>query len=327
MHFEEFLYKLDLNCILQNGKLHLIQKWIKQQREDGVAYSIKRRIASLSSIFSFYRDLGVIQQNCFRAVEVPPGHQDHHSPILDMEQLKEVYQYANQLEESESHFGPTIKLLVLSGLRNDALTNLKVQDLHIEKSLLCLNENSVTINTKHKVQLIPLPPILMSELIDHINKHKLQAEDKLLFGLAGLPLGDKALNRITDRLSSVLQLSRFDKVTPHGFRATISTLLSERGIDLNSIRFLLGHSEKDNLHFYIRRYGRHIQVLRRELTRLEEELAQKNARLPDSANLQNKMGEVYLSQSPIIQKETLIQLLQTHPDVAAMILQKGLVQL
>lgn len=168
-----------------------------------------------------------------------------------MEQLKEVYQYANQLDESESHFGPTIKLLVLSGLRNDALTNLKVQDLHIEKSLLCLNENSVTINTKHKVQLIPLPPILMSELIDHINKHRLQAEDKLLSGV--------------------------EKVTPHGFRATISTLLSERGIDLNSIRFLLGHSEKDNLHFYIRRYGRHIQVLRRELTRLEEELTQENA--------------------------------------------------
>lgn len=248
-----------------------------------------------------------------------------------MEQLKKVYQYANQLEEGESHFGPTIKLLVLSGLRNDALTNLKVQDLHIEKSLLCLNENSETINTKHKVQLIPLPPILMSELIDHVNKHKLQAEDKLLFGLAGLPLGDKALNRITDRLSSVLRLGADDKVTPHGFRATISTLLSERGIDLNSIRFLLGHSEKDNLHFYIRRHRRHIQVLRRELTRLEEDLTQENAEvicsLSDSKNLQNKVGEIHISQSPIIPKETLIQLLQTHPDVAAMLLQKGLVQL
>ncbi|WP_199929421.1 tyrosine-type recombinase/integrase [Brevibacillus brevis] len=124
-------------------------------------------------------------------------------------------------------------------------------------------------------------------------------------------------------------MSGVEKVTPHGFRATISTLLSERGIDLNSIRFLLGHSEKDNLHFYIRRYGRLIQVLRRELTRLEEELRQENAevicRLTESTNLQNEMGEVYLSQSPIIQKETLIQLLQTHPDVAAMILQKGLV--
>ncbi|WP_157448575.1 hypothetical protein [Brevibacillus brevis] len=49
--------------------------------------------------------------------------------------------------------------------------------------------------------------------------------------------------------------------------------------------------------------------------------------MTESTNLQNKMGEVYLSQSPIIQKETLIQLLQTHPDVAAMILQKGLAQL
>lgn len=39
----------------------------------------------------------------------------------------------------------------------------------------------------------------MSELIEHIKKHQLQAEDKLLFGLSGLPLGDKALNRLTNR--------------------------------------------------------------------------------------------------------------------------------
>jgi Phage integrase family len=171
----------------------------------------------------------------------------------------------------------------------------------------------------------------MTELIEHVNKHQLKAEDKLLFGLGGLPLGDKALNRITNRLSSVLQLSGDEKITPHGFRATISTLLSERGIDLNSIRFLLGHSEKDNLHFYIRRYGRHIQVLRRELTRLEEELSQKGDEViiwkPDFKESSNKERETDTSQSPIIPKETLIQLLQTHPDVAAMILQKGLVQL
>ncbi|MED1958670.1 tyrosine-type recombinase/integrase [Brevibacillus formosus] len=130
-------------------------------------------------------------------------------------------------------------------------------------------------------------------------------------------------------MSSVLQLSGDEKITPHGFRATISTLLSDRGIDLNSIRFLLGHSEKDNLHFYIRRYGRHIQVLRRELTRLEEGLSQKGDEVivwkPDFK--ESSKRETDTSQSPIIPKETLIQLLQTHPDVAAMILQKGLVQL
>lgn len=54
MHFEEYLCEMNMKCSLQNGKLHLIQKWIKKQRDEEVAYTtIKRRIASLSSIFSF----------------------------------------------------------------------------------------------------------------------------------------------------------------------------------------------------------------------------------------------------------------------------------
>jgi len=48
---------------------------------------------------------------------------------------------------------------------------------------------------------------------------------------------------------------------------------------------------------------------------------------PDFKDSLDKERETAASPSPIISKETLIQLLQTHPDVAAMILQKGLVKL
>ncbi|WP_170207331.1 site-specific integrase [Brevibacillus formosus] len=47
MHFEEFLCEISMNCSLLNGKIHLIQKWIKKQHKEDVAYStIKRRITS-----------------------------------------------------------------------------------------------------------------------------------------------------------------------------------------------------------------------------------------------------------------------------------------
>lgn len=63
------------------------------------------------------------------------------------------------------------------------------------------------------------------------------------------------------------------RVTPHGFRATIATLLDERGnIGHDAIKFLLGHSQKDNLHYYLRRDQRKIHQLRKELTLIEEEL-------------------------------------------------------
>jgi site-specific recombinase XerD len=327
-HFEDFLYEMNLDPILQNGKLHIIQKWIKHQREEGIsATTIKRRIASLSSIFSFYRDLGVVQQNCFKVVEVPPGKQEHHSGILEMEELKKVYRYADDMGKTAAYISPTIKMLIFTGLRNETLTNLRVHHINFEKSLLYVNHGAVTLNSKHKMQIIPLPPKLLLELEHHVKDHQLHPQDKLLFGLAGQPLGHKALNRLTNRISIDLGWTNDQRVTPHGFRATISTILSERGVDLAAIKFLLGHSEQDNLQFYIRRYGRHIRMLQRELTRIEEELSQEPHAIPgkQESHSSGEAGEKKTDgKTHLLPKEILLKLLETDPELAVIMIQKGL---
>ncbi|SFK90890.1 tyrosine-type recombinase/integrase [Brevibacillus centrosporus] len=328
MHFEHFLNDMEMDGFLENGRLHFVQKWIKYQRDEGVSNStIRRRIASLSSIYSFYRNLGVVQQNCFKAVGFPVGNQDHHSPILELGQLKEVYHYAENLPKEEYYIRPTIKMLIFTGLRNEALTNLKVKQINFEKSLLYLDYDTAKINTKHKVQLIPIPPKLLNELQDHIRTQHLAPNDKLLFGLSGQPLGSKALNRLANRISLDLGWSNDQRVTPHGFRATISTVLSERGVELAAIKFLLGHSEQDNLQFYIRRYGRHIRLLHRELARIEEEFSQKSTVFNDFP-IPNITRDIEYKKTPEIThklpKELLLKLLDTDPGLAVIVIQKGL---
>lgn len=57
-NFEEYLIKLDIEPIISNGKLHVIQKWVKDLKEAGVAFTtIKRRLASLSSIVEFFTEI------------------------------------------------------------------------------------------------------------------------------------------------------------------------------------------------------------------------------------------------------------------------------
>ncbi|MET3289323.1 UNVERIFIED_CONTAM: site-specific recombinase XerD [Brevibacillus sp. OAP136] len=327
-HFEAFLYDLQHEPLLSNGKLHLIQKWIKQQREQGVSRTtIKRRTASLSSVFSFYRDVGVVDKNCFKAVEIPPGNQEHHSPILEMEQLKQVYRYADNLSKDVRHVSPTIKMLIFTGLRNEALTKLKVKHIRFDKELIWLNYDRLTINSKHKVQIIPLPPRLLQELKRHVQENDLQADDKLLFGLAGLPLADKAINRLTNRISEDLHWLGENRITPHGFRATISTILSERGVDLSAIKFLLGHSEQDNLHFYIRRFGRVTHLLRRELTRIEEDLYQTESQIHSLSEYQFSEKKVEETPKSLISRDTILKLLETKPEIAIALLEKGLARL
>lgn len=299
---------------------------MKEQRNQGVASTtIKRRIACLSSIFSFYRDLGVIQQNCFKVIEIPPGNQEYHSPILDINQLKQVYSYAEELRKAISHISPTIKMLIFSGLRNEALTNLLVQNINFENALLCINPEAKSVNYKRKMQVIPLPPKFVSELREHTYNYNLKQTDKLLFGLSGLPLADKALNRLTDKISKDLGWMGERRVTPHGYRATISTLLSEQGIDLSSIKFLLGHSDKDNLQFYIRRFGRHIRLLQRELTKIEEMLSDENTYNKVADDPLNIIIEKNLdrNENVLLPRELLLRLIDSDPEIAVKMIQKG----
>ncbi|WP_211200016.1 tyrosine-type recombinase/integrase [Salicibibacter cibi] len=177
--FENFLCDRGLDPTLQNGRLDYVQKWIKEQKDGGVSAStMKRRTTALSSLFSFYRDLGIVGKNPFKVITLPVGQAGHHSPILTLDQLREVYQYAEGLQKEGHPAAMTIKALIFTGLRNEALSSLTVKSIHVDKKWL--KYERAYINSKNKVQIIPLPPKLLSELQAHIHMHHLQADDLLL---------------------------------------------------------------------------------------------------------------------------------------------------
>ncbi|WP_354142443.1 tyrosine-type recombinase/integrase [Brevibacillus brevis] len=117
-----------------------------------------------------------------------------------------------------------------------------------------------------------------------------------------------------------------ERITPHGFRATISTILSERGVDISAIKFLLGHSERDNIQYYIRRFQRHINQLKKSLTQIEDELIQgttnghvlKNIYNEDKSQIGENRG------LDLISKDVLLKLIQADPDIAVSLIQRGL---
>ncbi|WP_232696360.1 tyrosine-type recombinase/integrase [Brevibacillus daliensis] len=156
-------------------------------------------------------------------------------------------------------------------MRNQALTMLKVKDVLLDRQMI--HYDAGLINSKHRIQFFPLPPKLLELIQLHIDHHKLQPEDVLLYGLKGIPLHNKQLNRITNKICEGLGWKGEDKVTPHGFRTSIATILDERGnVSLDSIKFLLGHSNQENIQYYLRRDQRKINALRKEMTKIEEEL-------------------------------------------------------
>ncbi|MFT4416027.1 tyrosine-type recombinase/integrase [Fredinandcohnia humi] len=322
---EKFSDEHHLNLNLGNVRLHIVQKWIKWQQFNNAASStIKRRMACLSSIFDFYKSLGIVNSNPFKAISIPDGFSSHHSPVMNIEQLKKVYLQIKDLKLKGVDIEVTVKVMLMTGLRNEALTRLTVSNILVDKEILLYDAG--IYNRKHKVQFFPLPPKLFALLQHHIKTNDLKPEDPLLYGLKGQPLQNKQLNRITDRICAELGWREEEKVTPHGFRATIATLLDERGISHDAIKFLLGHSEKDNIKFYLRRDQRKINLLRKALTEIEDELEEsilEESPLVSSDTKKEGGGDFKKQHELSLPEDILLKLLETHPQLALTIIQRG----
>jgi integrase/recombinase XerD len=272
LRFEEFSLEEGFEPTLEKIKLHHVQKYINRVQNDEAYNTTKRIIASLSSVFSFYIDIGTIKSNPFKASDLPVGEGGHHSRSLDFEEIVDVFEAIERIKDKEGNdLSVTTGVLLFTGLRNQALPDIKVKDVWFDKELIYYYAGYV--NGKHKIQYFPVPPRLLDKIKKHIEYNHLQPEDQLLQGLKGLDIKNKQLNRITDRINKELGWVEDKHVTPHGYRASIATILDERGMELDTIKYLLGHSiTKDNINQYLRRDNRKIRALRAELTNIEADI-------------------------------------------------------
>jgi site-specific recombinase XerD len=332
--FENFLYDIGVEPTLTNAKIHLVNKWIQKMSEDNASPgTIRRRLAALSSVFSFYMDLGIARSNPFKAVERPVGESAYHSALLELNEVKEVFRVCKTLRAQSIDIDLTVRMLFFTGLRNQALTNVKVKHVLLEQGMLQIAPK--LINNKNKPQVIPLPPKLLEQIKLHIEH--LQPEDTLLYGLNGQPLHEKQLNRITNRINNELGWEGKKRITPHGFRSSLSTLLSERGIDQVAIKLVLGHSDKEvdfheNMWIYIRKHKRFINLIRRELTAIEAELEgiQHQDEVKDKKVPPIEREAASVQQSILdnlrMDEEMLISLLQSYPKLAMEMIKQGIIK-
>jgi integrase len=289
----------------------------------------------MSSLFSFYLNLGIVHANPFKAVEKPEGSSSYDSALMEMDDLKKMFVVVEDLKKQGMNIEITSKVMFYSGLRNSALSQLKVEDVLFDQALL--QKRNCVENSKNKYQFLPVPPKLLLLLQSHIQKNNLKPEDTLLFGLRGDPLHAKQLNRLTNRLNNALDWKDKNRITPHGFRSSLATLLSERGIDIKAIKLILGHSDADidyhaSVRIYIRNNKRMIHLIQKELTSIEEEIDQ-FVQSPQSmkeiaqTNTQSPFVLESTKDSESFDEEMLIKLMETHPKLAMNIIQRKMVSL
>lgn len=295
LSFQVFMEENEIEPLIKNINFELAQAWLTGQYKTGYAgTTIKSRVGFLKSLNSYLVNLGILQSNIFKEIDkgIIIEEDNHHSKVLSLSELYEVYKAAFELDELGKNVLISTLIAMFTGVRNTSLVDLKVKSISKEMGIIFKYEGKRK-NTKNKDYRLPLPPKLLALLINYIEDKELEPEDSLLYGLRGTPLANKQFNAVVNQLCLTLGWTKVRDLeanetkedldenstikgkkvftntekhfTPHGFRYTIATVFSEMGIKDASIRFLLNHSEfeKGNLKSYIisdKTYSKEVKI-------------------------------------------------------------------
>ena len=157
--------------------------------------------------------------------------------------LEELHHFLDIVKETEpfKHFA-LFRLLAFSGLRKGELYALKWADinfdsnlLNIDKSLGRIDGKAIEKSTKNESSVRTI--YLDDETIDIISNEYMfsyiSSNDKIE------PLHADYINNVLNR---IIKKHKLKPISPHGFRHTHATLMSEIGIDPSNTSKRLGHA-------------------------------------------------------------------------------------
>lgn len=241
----------------------LIEQWRVKRSNDGISnVTLNRNIATLKAVITKATEWGHLKENSLKSLKL---YKIDRSPkvrylTLDEEtnlrnvltarekKLKEGRKNANQWREARGYalypeyqdeelcdyLMPMILLSINTGLRQGELFNLRWDMIDLtEQSIIISGE--VTKNSSSRY--IPLNDEAMS-LIKNLYK-KRQRKNNLVFpSKNGLPF-----NNVKKSWSSVLKKAQISNFRWHDLRHHFASKLVMAGVDLNTVRELLGHSD------------------------------------------------------------------------------------
>lgn len=211
--------------------------------------SIKRKVATLKSLFNFLEFEDLIEINPFRKMRINIKEQKVLPKALNKNQMSSIFKtvYRTKSEKTKiSEFGDfeilrniiVVELLYSTGARVSEIANLKDHMIDVSTGELKIlgkgNKeriihicNTETLEILRNYRQCYLERIILSGgyfLVNRINKR----------------LSDQSIRGIIKHLSIKAEVPVH--VTPHMFRHTVATLLLENDVDIKYIQSILGHS-------------------------------------------------------------------------------------
>jgi site-specific recombinase XerD len=203
-------------------------------------FTVRRKLAGISSLFGFLEDTGQIARNPARGIPLPKVAQSL-PECLTEEQARRLLEATH----TPWHLA-MVALLLFAGLRRGEAVAATLGDLDLDQAQLVVRGKGATQRT------VALAPPVVQAIRDYLRCRPTTDSDHLFVSrIGGQPIAGRVVNRM---LARVLQEAGLDDetVTPHTLRRTFATHLVRQGVDVRTAQELLGHADLHTTARYLR---------------------------------------------------------------------------
>ena len=238
-----------------------IQRWISERREAGrAAATINYSVNTLKGVFSRAVEWGVIEESNLKSIKSIKEDNTRIRFLSDSEEkallgvmrerdaeARESRLSYNQHREKRGkpliqtfeswayvdHIEPLVLIAMNTGLRRGELLSLEWKDINLTRSFLTVRAANAKSN---KSRVVPLN----STALNVLKKWKSQTEST---GFVFCGEGDLPLTDIKKGWNALLERTNIFDFRFHDLRHHFASKLVMNGVDLNTVRELLGHAD------------------------------------------------------------------------------------
>jgi integrase/recombinase XerD len=255
-------YRNDLNQVCVYLKRQQIENWQQVTREhitdyllemrEGQAYrptTIARKLAALKAFFRYMQSTGIITSNPIEKLDAPRVQREL-PHVLSQEQIASLFRQVKVETPAGQRDFAMLHILCATGMRVSELVSLNLADFDAERAtIVCPGRSS----RNKRERVLPLSPETVEATIHYLATARpllviRHPEEQALF-----------LNRHGERLTrqgfwliikSYARQANIAEITPHMLRHSFAILMLQGGMELRSVKELLGHAHISTTQVY-----------------------------------------------------------------------------
>ena len=234
--FSDYLYEKRIKNINKADK-KVINSFLSRLQKEGKSHAtIARTVASMRFFYEFLLSHGLIKENYANRVK-PPVFEKKLPETLSAEEVMIFLEQPNGSDTKSMRDKAMLELLYATGIRVTELINLNISDANADIGYIRCKKNDAE-------RIIPLGKPSMTALENYLEIRKQIAKDgeiALFVNMNGNRMTRQGFWKIVKFYASAAGIDK--ELTPHMLRHSFAVHLLENGADIQSIQFMLGHTD------------------------------------------------------------------------------------